>query len=115
MSNSLVATAMCSALALIGATGFAYSDTIGRYECSIVGIGTPEPIGDRAERLIELSILLLWRRWSLEGSLLSRSSRQRVGWSSRQLLVGGRSSQGRRRICGHSNDGRHSLRQHEGR
>ena len=48
MSNSLVTTAMCSALALIGATGFAYSDTVGRYECSIVGIGTPEPIGDRA-------------------------------------------------------------------
>ena len=34
MSNPVAATAMCSALALIAATGFA-SDTIGRYECSI--------------------------------------------------------------------------------
>ena len=47
MRNRFI-TLACSALALMSATGLAYSDTIGRYECSIVGIGNPEPLGDRA-------------------------------------------------------------------
>jgi hypothetical protein len=39
---------MCSALGLIGATSTARSDSIGRYECNIVGTANPEPIGDRS-------------------------------------------------------------------
>jgi hypothetical protein len=48
MRNRFTATLMYCALVSVGATGLAYSDTIGRYECSIVGIGSPEPLGDRA-------------------------------------------------------------------
>ena len=48
MKNRFTATLMCSALVSMLATGLAYADTIGRYECSIVGIGSPEPLGDRA-------------------------------------------------------------------
>jgi len=48
MRNRFTVTLMCSALVSMVATGSAYSDTIGRYECSIVGIGSPEPLGDRA-------------------------------------------------------------------
>ena len=46
MQNRLV-TLVSSALVLIGATSLAHSDSLGRYECNIVGVGTPEPIGDR--------------------------------------------------------------------
>ena len=48
MSRRVIATLVYSVLALVGATGMAHSELIGRYECSIVGIGTPEPLGDRA-------------------------------------------------------------------
>jgi hypothetical protein len=48
MSKRLIVTLMFSALSLVGATGMARSDTIGRYECNVVGTATPEPIGDRS-------------------------------------------------------------------
>ena len=48
MKNRFTATLMCSALASMMATGLACADPIGRYECSIVGISNPEPLGDRA-------------------------------------------------------------------
>lgn len=47
MRHRVVTALMCSTLALIGATSLAHSDTLGRYECNIVGVGSPEPIGDR--------------------------------------------------------------------
>jgi hypothetical protein len=37
MSRRFVATFVCSALGLMGATGFARAETIGRYECSVIG------------------------------------------------------------------------------
>lgn len=46
MQNGFITALMCSALALIGTTSLAHSDTLGRYECNIVGVGSPEPIGD---------------------------------------------------------------------
>jgi hypothetical protein len=48
MSKRLIVTFICSALCLMGATGIAHSDTIGRYECNIVGTANPEPMGDRS-------------------------------------------------------------------
>jgi hypothetical protein len=48
MKNRFTATLMCSALVSLVAAGTAYADPIGRYECNIVGIGSPEPLGDRA-------------------------------------------------------------------
>jgi hypothetical protein len=50
MSKRFIITFVCSALSLIGATAIAHSDTIGRYECNIVGTGNPEPIGNRSGR-----------------------------------------------------------------
>jgi hypothetical protein len=44
MSKRFIVTLMCSALGLIGATGIARSDTIGRYDCNVVGTNNPEPI-----------------------------------------------------------------------
>ena len=47
MSKRFIATFLCSALGLIGASGFALAETIGRYECSTIGTASQEPIGDR--------------------------------------------------------------------
>jgi hypothetical protein len=47
MRKRTIATLVCSALGLIGASGSALADTIGRYDCHIVGAANPEPIGDR--------------------------------------------------------------------
>ena len=47
MSKRLIATFLFSALGLVGSTGLAYSETVGRYECNVVGTANPEPLGDR--------------------------------------------------------------------
>jgi len=47
MSKRFIAKFLCSALSLIGASGFALAETIGRYECSTIGTASQEPIGDR--------------------------------------------------------------------
>ena len=47
MCKRLTATFVCSALSLIAATGFARADTIGRYQCAIIGAIAQEPIGVR--------------------------------------------------------------------
>jgi hypothetical protein len=47
MRKPFIATFVCSALSLIGASGFALAETIGRYECSFIGTASQEPIGDR--------------------------------------------------------------------
>ena len=46
MRKVLVAI-MASAVGLAGASGFAQADSIGRYECNIIGSIGLEPIGDR--------------------------------------------------------------------
>ncbi|MEO8320736.1 MAG: hypothetical protein ABJA75_18200 [Bradyrhizobium sp.] len=48
MIKRFMATIMCSALGLISATGLARSDSIGRYECNVVGSAMPEPVGDHS-------------------------------------------------------------------
>jgi hypothetical protein len=37
---------------LISSTDFALAETVGRYECSIVGVVNQEPVGDRDGRLL---------------------------------------------------------------
>jgi hypothetical protein len=46
MHPGLVVKLACAALSLIGASGVAVADPIGRYECTIVGALSPEPLGD---------------------------------------------------------------------
>jgi len=47
MCRRVIVIFVYSALSLIGASGFAVADTIGRYECNYVGTVSQEPIGDR--------------------------------------------------------------------
>ena len=51
MRKRFIATFVCSALSLIGASGFALAETIGRYECSFIGTGSQEPIGGTGHSL----------------------------------------------------------------
>jgi hypothetical protein len=52
MSKRLIACIFFSAFGLIGTTGFAVANSIGRYECNIVGPIGMEPIGDRDGHLL---------------------------------------------------------------
>ena len=47
MTKRFITTFLCSALSSVGASGFAFAETIGRLECSIIGTASPEPIGGR--------------------------------------------------------------------
>jgi len=47
MDKRIIVTAVCSMLGLINASGFARAETVGRYECSVVGAVSQEPIGDK--------------------------------------------------------------------
>jgi hypothetical protein len=44
---------LCAAMGLAGSTGLALADSIGRYECSVVGPSIPEPVGDRTDHTIQ--------------------------------------------------------------
>src|SRR5215470_17203840 len=48
MCKRVVTAAFCCATTLFITSGFAIADTIGRYECSVVGNTAQEPVGDRA-------------------------------------------------------------------
>lgn len=47
MGKRFVATVVCSTLCLAIESGVALADSVGRWECSIVGTVSQEPIGDR--------------------------------------------------------------------
>jgi len=47
MSKYLIASILASAFGLIGTSGFAQADSLGRYECNIIGPIGLDPIGDR--------------------------------------------------------------------
>jgi hypothetical protein len=52
MRRRFIATFVCSALGLMGASGFALAGMIGRYECSIVDTPSQDPIGDNTGHFI---------------------------------------------------------------
>ncbi len=47
MRKHRIATFMCSALGLFGASGIAIADPVVRYECNILGTPSQDPVGDR--------------------------------------------------------------------
>ena len=58
MDKRFIITVVCSTLGLISANGFAQAETVGRYECSVVGAASQEPIGDRdGHRLISVQFI----------------------------------------------------------
>jgi hypothetical protein len=47
MFRKRLATALACSVVGLCASGFALADTIGKYECNVVGSNAPEPLGDR--------------------------------------------------------------------
>jgi hypothetical protein len=47
MDKRIIVTVVGSSLGLINASGFALAETVGRYDCSVVGAASQDPIGDK--------------------------------------------------------------------
>jgi len=52
MRRFLIASILASTFGLVGASGFAQADSLGRYECNIIGPIGQDPIGDRDGHLL---------------------------------------------------------------
>jgi hypothetical protein len=52
MRKFLIASILASAFGLVGASGLAHADSLGRYECNIIGPIGLDPIGDRDGHLL---------------------------------------------------------------
>ena len=75
MSKRFIVTVMCSALGLISASGFALAETVGRYECSVVGAVSQEPIADRdGHQLTSLQYSCFGVEGMLKGAVYTGSS-----------------------------------------
>ena len=49
MDKRIIVTVLCSALGSINASASAVAETVGRFECSVVGAASQDPIGDKDE------------------------------------------------------------------
>ncbi len=75
MSKRFIVTVVCSALGLISASGFALAETVGRYECSVVGAVSQEPIADRdGHQLTSLQYSCFGVEGMLKGAVYTGSS-----------------------------------------
>jgi len=75
MNKRFVVTVVCSTLGLIGATGFALAETVGRLECSVVGAVSQDPIGDKdGHRITTVQYSCFGVEGLLKGALYSGSS-----------------------------------------
>jgi hypothetical protein len=91
MIKRLVAIVTCSMLGVIGAAGVAHSDTVGRYECNMLGTNTPEPIGDRAGHgLVSYQFSCIGVEGLLKGAVYSATHvSEWDGPDGKLVLVGG--------------------------
>jgi hypothetical protein len=91
MSKRSIATLVCAAIGLIGAGGFALAESIGRYECNIVGTISSEPIGDRSEHsLVSYEFSCFGVAGLLKGAVYSATHvSEWEGSQGKFLLMGG--------------------------
>lgn len=91
MSRKRLATAFaCSLISLCGTGGFALADTIGRYECNIVGNNAPEPLGDRAGHgLVSYQYSCVGVDGLLKGAVLSATNISEWDGPQGKFLLGG--------------------------
>ena len=91
MIKRTILTAACSILGLVSASGSATAETIGRLECSVVGVTSQEPIGDReGHRLTNVQFACFGADGPLKGAVYTGSSTQEWdGPQSTFLAAGG--------------------------
>ena len=90
MSKRFITAFVCSALGLTSSGGFALAETIGRYNCSIVGTAGQEPIGDRnGHFLASVQYSCFGEEGPLKGDVHTASSASK--WDNNQgtFLIGG--------------------------
>ena len=90
MRKSFIAAFVCSALGLTSSGGFALAETIGRYNCTIVGVASQEPIGDRSGHfLASVQYSCFGEGGPLKGDVHTASSASE--WDNNQgtFLIGG--------------------------
>jgi hypothetical protein len=75
MDKHFMVAVACSTLSLVSASGFALAETVGRYECSVIGAPSQEPIGDRdGHRLTSVQYSCLGVEGLLKGAVFTGSS-----------------------------------------
>jgi hypothetical protein len=90
MDKRIIVTAVCSTLGLISASGFALAETVGRYECNVVGAVSQEPIGDKdGHRITGVQYSCSGVEGLVKGALYSGSSTSEWDGSQGTYLSGG--------------------------
>ncbi|WGS18790.1 MULTISPECIES: hypothetical protein [unclassified Bradyrhizobium] len=75
MHKRIIVTIACSTIGLFCATGFALAETVGRYECSVIGLASQDPIGDTdGHRLASSQYACFGVEGLLKGALYTSSS-----------------------------------------
>ena len=90
MNKRIIITVACSTLGLVNASGFALAETIGRFECSIVGTASQDPIGDKdGHRLTTAQYSCLGVEGLLKGALYTGSATSEWDGSQVTYFTGG--------------------------
>ncbi|MCL2641778.1 MAG: hypothetical protein FWD53_13090 [Phycisphaerales bacterium] len=90
MDKRYIVTVVCSALGLINANEFAQAETVGRYECSVVGPVSQEPIGDKdGHRLISIQYSCFGVEGLVKGALYSGTATNEWDGPQATYLFGG--------------------------
>ncbi|MBX9645741.1 MAG: hypothetical protein K2X57_01635 [Xanthobacteraceae bacterium] len=90
MRKHLIPTLAFSMLGLIATGSLAHSDTIAHYECSVIGLPGPEPIGDRPDHsLLTVEYSCVGIDGLLKGAVYTASNTVEWDGPKGTFLVGG--------------------------
>ena len=90
MKKRVIAMFVCSTLGSMGAGGFALAETIGRYECSVIGVTSQEPIDSQAGHfLADVEYSCFGVDGPLKGVVHTASSASEWADSKGTFLIGG--------------------------
>jgi hypothetical protein len=90
MDKRIMITAICSTPGLISASGFALAETVGRYECSVVGAVSQDPIGDKdGHRITGVQYSCSGMEGLVKGAVYSGTSTSEWDGSQGTYLSGG--------------------------
>jgi hypothetical protein len=90
MDKRIIVTVVCSALASISLSASALAETVGRFECSVVGAASQDPIGDKdGHRLTTVQYSCVGVDGLLKDALYSGSSTSEWNGSQATYFTGG--------------------------
>lgn len=90
MNKRIILTALCFTLGSINVSGFAQAETLGRYECNVVGAVSQDPIGDRdGHRITGVQYSCSGMEGMVKGAVYSGSSTSEWDGTHGTYLSGG--------------------------